>query len=147
MPTLRPAKRVNFEKAPVVHHRGDELLHVVRLARVFGDEGVEGWILAVGRIRGRVSRGFLEVVRWEVRHEIADEEEAGSIVVGREVGNAGTGVVGHGPAQVFLRDLLVSDGLDDVRSGDEHVRRVLHHQIEICGITPEARVLRKKMSA
>ncbi len=45
--------------------------------------------------------------------------------------HAGRRVVGHGATEVFLRDVLVGHGLDDVRTGDEHVARVLHHDVEV----------------
>ncbi len=38
-------------------------------------------------------------------------------------------------AQLFLRNICMRHGLDHVRSGDEHVRRVLDHDVEVsdCG--------------
>ena len=39
--------------------------------------------------------------------------------------------MGHGAAQGLEADLLPGDALDDVRAGDEHVRRVLHHEDEV----------------
>ena len=41
-----------------------------------------------------------------------------------EMAHAADGVVRHGAAQFFLGDVLVGDGLDDVRAGDEHVAGV-----------------------
>ncbi len=48
-----------------------------------------------------------------------------------ELGHAALGVVGQGPAQILLADLLAGDALDDVRAGDEHVGGVLHHEDEV----------------
>ena len=45
--------------------------------------------------------------------------------------HAADGVVGHGAAQLFLGDVLVGDGLDDVGAGDEHVAGVVHHEDEV----------------
>src|SRR5678815_4515684 len=37
----------------------------------------------------------------------------------------------NSPTESFFRDFLMRDGLDHVRSGDEHVGRVFHHYVEI----------------
>ena len=74
--------------------------------------------------------------------------------------------MGYGAAQIFFGDVFVCDGLDDFGPGDKHVAGAFHHEdeigkrgritappahgpimAEICGTTPLASVLRKKMSA
>ena len=40
-------------------------------------------------------------------------------------------VVRHGAAQILLGNIFVRNGFDDVRAGDEHVRRVARHENEI----------------
>ena len=47
------------------------------------------------------------------------------------MGDAAGGVVSHGAAEVFLGDVFVGDGLDDVRPGDEHAGNVAGHENEI----------------
>src|ERR1051326_8418485 len=37
----------------------------------------------------------------------------------------------RGAAELFLRHVLVRHSLDDVRTGDEHVRGVLDHYVEV----------------
>src|ERR1051325_6376088 len=37
----------------------------------------------------------------------------------------------HRAAQLFLRDFLMRHGLDYVRTGDEHVRRIFDHDVEV----------------
>ena len=47
------------------------------------------------------------------------------------MGVAGLGVVGPGAAELLHRDVLAGDGLDDVGSGDEHVRGAVDHDREV----------------
>ncbi len=42
-----------------------------------------------------------------------------------------SGVVGHGAAELLLRDFLVRDGLDDVRAGDKHIGGLAGHEDEV----------------
>ncbi len=96
-------------------------------------EALEGAdVVMVLRIQQeRLDGCFFEVVGGQVRHQVANEEQTGAVVVGREMGDAGAGIVGHGPAKIFLGDLFVSHRLDHVGPGHEHVRSVLHHQVEV----------------
>ncbi len=48
-----------------------------------------------------------------------------------EVRNTGDLVVGGGAAQLFLGDLFVRDGADDIRPGDEHVGGLVDHEDEV----------------
>ena len=65
---------------------------------------------SVGATRG----GVLEVVLWQEREEVAGVLEAGVLVLGGELGDAGLRVVGHRPAELLEADLLAGDGPDDV---------------------------------
>ena len=86
--------------------------------------------------------------------------------MGDEMADAADGVMSHGAAQVFLGDVFVGHGFDDVGPGDEHVAGGIHHEDEIgdggrvdgaagagshdggdLGDHAEARVLRRKISA
>ena len=94
------------------------------------------------------------------------EVERLGFVARRQVRDAAAGRVGGRAAESLGVDILVGDGLHDVRAGHEHVARALDHHresviageytappahgprmTEICGTTPEARTLRRKMSA
>ena len=143
IPTLRPGEAgeadhevgrevlVHLQEAPVVHHRQQELLDVVGLRGVGGTRvSRSSSSRSVGSLRLRTRR-LLQVVRGQVGEQLADQEEAGAVVVHREVGDAGAGVVGHGPAELLLGHLLVGDRLDDVGPGHEHVGGVLHHHVEV----------------
>src|SRR6266446_10271777 len=47
------------------------------------------------------------------------------------MGNAGDAIVSHRTAKLFLRYVLVCHRLDNVGSRDEHVRRVLDHDVKV----------------
>ena len=49
----------------------------------------------------------------------------------QEVRDAADLVVRGGAAQLFLGDLFVGDGLDDVGAGDEHVAGLVDHEDEV----------------
>ena len=59
------------------------------------------------------------------------QRNAFGVVLDREVRDAALLVVRHRAAKVFLGDVLVRDGLDDVGTGDEHVAGLLHHHDEV----------------
>ncbi len=122
---------LHLEEVAVVHHGVEDVLHVVGQAGRVGHQGAQGDLGAVGIVgagpRGRV---VLVVERHEA-HELTDHEQALLVVRAGEMGAAGAGVVGHGPAQVLLADLLVGDRLDDVGPRDEHVGGVLDHEDEV----------------
>ena len=54
------------------------------------------------------------------------------IVLERAVDNAGFGGMHGRAAEGLVGDFLIGDGFDDVRAGDIHVGRVLHHEDEVC---------------
>ena len=53
------------------------------------------------------------------------------VVLGGEVRHAALRVVGHGPAEFLVRDLLVGHHLDHVGAGHEHLARALGHDGEV----------------
>ena len=58
------------------------------------------------------------------------------VFIGRHVvRDTGLGVVRACAAEILEGDILASDRLDDVRSGDEHVRCLINHDREVrdCG--------------
>ena len=115
MPTLRPPKRAKpttmlgakcactSRKRPSSTTASMSVLHVVGLAGLGGDQGVEGRVLAVRRgRRSCASGGSSRLFGGQVGEQLADEGQAGAVVVHREVGDARLRVVGHGAAQVLL---------------------------------------------
>ena len=122
---------VDLEEIMFVGDGVDHILDVVGLHGIGGDERIERRIGAVGRIRGGAARRVVQIVRRKKTHQLADHGEAFGVVARDEMRDAAGGVVRHGAAQVLLGDVLVRDGLDDVRAGDEHVRRIARHENEI----------------
>ena len=122
---------VDLEELAVVDDAPDQLLHVVGLVRARGDEGVEGDVLAVARVRALPARRVLPVVGREEAEEGPDLQDAVGVRVGHDVGDAGDGGVGVRSAERLLRHLLVRHRLDDVGAGDEHRGGAAHHQDEV----------------
>ena len=65
------------------------------------------------------------------REQVADVVEARLLVGGDERGDAGLRGVAHRPAELLERDVLAGHRLHDVGTGDEHVRRLAHHEDEV----------------
>ncbi len=84
-----------------------------------------------GRSAQGCTGGQLAVVGGQVGQQVPDVGEAALLVVVGEVGDSGGGGVGVGAAQVVLADPFSGDGLDHVRSRDEHLRGAAHHEHEV----------------
>src|SRR5581483_6501873 len=82
-------------------------------------------------VAGGTARRVFAIVLRQVAQQLANHACTLRIIRGDEVSHAAHGVVGVGAAQLFLRDVFVSYGLDDVGTGDEHVTGVVHHEGEI----------------
>ncbi len=109
----------------------NDVFDVVRLVRFRGNDGVELLVGAIDGIGARLTRRVVKIIGWHKAQQLANHAEAFGVVVCQEVRHAGLLVVRHRAAQLFLGDLFVSDRLDDVRAGDEHVRGVVDHQDEV----------------
>ena len=125
-------ERVHLEELAVVDDLGDDLLHVVRLVGRVGDEVDDAVAGAVGVVVGLEVGRVLEVVRRQERQEVAHLLEARSARRRTtNVGDARLRRVRHRAAELLLRDVLAGHRLHDVGTGDEHVRRALHHEDEV----------------
>src|ERR1700733_14962285 len=122
---------VDLKKFGIVGERVNYVLDVVGLLRIFRDHRVQRRREAIPGISGGFSRRLVQIIGWQVTEKLADHGEAFGIVAGDEMRDAAGGVVGHGTAQLLLGDLFVRDGLDDIGTGDEHVRRVAGHENKI----------------
>ena len=87
--------------------------------------------MRIGSSVGMTRGGGLEVVLRQEGQQVAGVLQAGVLVLGGEVGDARLRVVGHRAAERLEVDLLAGHRLDDVGTGDEHVRRLLHHEDEV----------------
>ena len=76
-------------------------------------------------------RRLLEVVRGQVGQQRLDVLDRVLLVGAHVVGDTGLGVVGAGAAELLDADVLAGDGLDDVGTGDEHVRGLVDHDGEV----------------
>ena len=125
----------HLEEVLVVDHRLDDVLDVVGHVRVFGHDRLQAFVLAVGVIGARTQGGLLHVVRRKEAEQLADAHERLLLGVAQEVGHAAAAAVGVGTAKLFLVHLFVGHCLHHVRTGDEHVALLLHHEDEVgqCG--------------
>ena len=65
------------------------------------------------------------------REQAPHFEQRVLFVLDGEVRDAAARGVRDGAAQLLVRDVFAGDGLDDVRAGDEHLRRALRHEDEV----------------
>lgn len=123
--------RHDLEERVLVDDLLDQSLHVVRQVRVVRDDITQTLFLTVARIRGGLRLRLVAVVQWQVLIELTQLLQGNHIVVEGTMGHTRDGSVGLGTTKIFLADVLVGDGLHDVGTGDEHVRRALHHEDEV----------------
>ena len=121
----------DLEKIALVHDLQDQFLHVVRLVRIVGDQGVQRHIEAADVIEARPLRHAIGVVGGQEVDQPAHLQQRLDVVFESAVRDRGTRGVHRGAAEFFRGDDLVGDGLHHVRPGDEHVAGVLHHEDEI----------------
>ena len=121
----------DLEEVLVVQHRLDDVLDVIGQVRVFGDDGLEGFRLAMDVVRAGDERRILHIVGGQEAEELADGHHRLLFVVAHEVGDAALRAMRIGAAQFFFVHHLVGDGLHHVRAGDEHVALLLHHEDEV----------------
>src|SRR5919112_2041329 len=122
---------LDLEELPVVHHALYRAADIVGALGRVGDKARQVLVRPPGVVRGPEVRGALQVVLGEEGEQVAHVVEAGLLVWGREVGDAGPGVVGGRAAEVLEGDILARDALYDVRACDEHVARLLDHEDEV----------------
>ena len=126
----RPARLVLEERA-VVDDVVDDVVHVVREARVGGDDVVKGAIHPVGRIGRLDPRWVAQVVLRKERQDAPRGVEGLGFIRRRQVSHAALRRVGDGTAEEFGIDFLMGHRLHDVRTRDEHVARPLDHHGEV----------------
>ena len=80
-------------------------------------------VFAIDRIRRRSVAADRRGCCSADSQQIANQPQALAVVGHGEVRDAARRVVRHRAAELFLRDLLVRHGLDDVGTGHEHVAR------------------------
>ena len=130
---VRREQRLHLEEVAVVDDPLDDAVHVVRLVRRIGDDGVEPTVV-VGDLEldlGVVDRGIRHVVVGQERDEGARVVERVGLVAREVVRDARDRVVRERAAELLHADVLAGDGLDDVGAGDEHLAGLVDHDDEV----------------
>ncbi len=122
---------LDLEELAAIDDTGDDLVHLVRLVRVLGDDRVQFSIHPVRIVGARRGRRIVLIVLRKVGEQAPDEVEGVGIVLGDEMCHPAPGGVDLGPAQFVERHVLGGDGLDDLGPGDEHVARPANHHREV----------------
>ena len=120
-----------FEEVAVVDDDLDELLHVVGNVGGFGHQLVELFATSLGIVTERATRRLFEVVGRQERQQIFDIVDAGLLVLGDERRHTRLARMTPGAAQLLETHFFARHRLDDVGTGDEHVRRLAHHEDEV----------------
>ncbi len=143
MPTARPPSRANptrmfaahagwiSRNAAVVDDATQDVVHVVRLRRLVGDDVIELCVHAISCVARLDRRCVGEVVLRQVREQASDRLHRLGLVAGREMRDAAASGVDTRAAERLGIDDLVGHGAHDVRPGDEHVARPLDHHREV----------------
>ena len=127
---LRPV-RLHFHEAAVVEDLADDVHHVIGLVGLVREDGIQRFADAVDGIAAALLWGLLHVVERQQVHEVPGEVDGACVVLCGKVRDAGLRAVGHRSAEVFESHHFVGDRLDDLGSGDEHVRGLVHHDDEV----------------
>ncbi len=124
---------LDLKELALVKHGLDDRLHVIRLVGAVRNEGVEGGVLLgqfqLGRSvpTGRVAQVVLRQELQQVLHVV----DGVVLVRGEVVRHSGLDVVCLPAAKLLKCDLFTRHGLDDVRTGDEHLRGAVRHHDEV----------------
>ena len=124
-------RRLQLEELAVIHDATQDVVHVVRLLRFVGHDGVELRVHPVGRIARHDDRRIGEVVLGQVGEQPPHVVHRLRLVAGSEMRDAAAPGMDPGPTERLRVNLLVGHGLHDVGSGDEHVARALDHDREV----------------
>ena len=121
----------NLEEVALVHDFEDQLLHVVGLVRMVGDQRIQRQVDPLDVVKTRPFRHAVGVVGGQEIDQPAHLQQRLDVVLEGAVGDRGARGVHGGAAEFFRGDDLVGDGLHHVGPGDEHVAGVLHHEDEV----------------
>ena len=122
---------VHFEQFAVVDEATNDGLHVDRFRRVRRDQVVDALIRNAFDRRREVVRGVFGVVRRQEGQQMLDQGDGVLVVFGDEVGVAADRGVHFGAADFGHGRGAAGDGLDDFRTGEEHLRVLARHDDEV----------------
>ena len=126
---------LHFQKFAVVHHRSDDLIHIVGHVGVVRDDFVEYVLFAIDGIGTNHARCAFVVVLRQIGKEVADQCGKFLLGLGREVGHTALFGVHARTAEVLLAHFLTRDSFHHLGAGEEHVGNALEHDDEVgqCG--------------
>ncbi len=115
---------VDLQEVVIIEYPLDDLVHVVGLVGAIGNDRVECQVVLGDGEVGLflfVDRRILEVVLGQEGDELAHILQGILLIGGQIVRVAGLGGVGTPTTEFLHGHVLTGDGLDDRRSGDEHL--------------------------
>ena len=120
------------KKSPVVDNPVNDVTDIIRSLRLRRDNGIEFRILAVYRIVATRAWDFVAIVLRKVRQAVRGccagtprhraERKCATPLIALCV---------CAPPSSSLRDVLMSNGLDDIGTGHEHVAGAVDHEDEV----------------
>ena len=122
---------LHLKKISVVNNMLEHILHVVGMIRFRRNQGIQGSVRPINRVVTSFARRLFQIVGRHKTQQLANHREALGIILGGKVRHAGSLVVRHGPAELVFRHLFMRHQPNHIRPGNEHVRRMFHHQNEI----------------
>ncbi len=124
-------KFVNLKKISIVGNGVNDVLDVVGNIRFRRHKRVQRWFRAIRRIACGTLRHILQIVGGKKRQQFTHQQQALLIVVRKKLSDTADTVMRIGAAELLLRHFFVGDGLENIRSGNEHVAGLVHHHDEI----------------
>ncbi|MNS72635.1 hypothetical protein D3C72_1060540 [compost metagenome] len=116
--------RLEFVEFRAIDEAGDDLAHVVGLARVGGDHAVQ-FLGGIQRRRRLVQADLVRLAPVQVLDDVARQGQRVVVVLGEVVGHAGQPGVNVRAAQVLGADFLAGGGLHQRRAAQEDGALVL----------------------
>ena len=123
--------RLNLEELSVISYSANHLIHIVCLVRILRDNLVQSIVHTVDRVCALYAWSLFCIVAWDVREQALDHLDSLFLCLGSEVGNTTLGCVNRCTTEVLCIDVLTSYGLDNLRTGQEHIRSLLLHDDEV----------------
>ena len=124
-------RRLDLEELAVVDDAPQDVVHVIRLRRLVGHDGIELRVHAIARVARLPRRRIGEVVLRQVSEQSPNGIHRLGLVACREMRHAAASGMDAGAAERLRVDDLVRHRAHDVRPGDEHVARPLDHDREV----------------
>lgn len=121
----------DFKELRVIDQAGNDILDIVGLGRVDGDDLVQRGILTGRGIVGVTNGGGLLVGKGQEVDKVTKALQSFDIVLEGVVGDTRLDGVGLGSSELLLGDLLLGDGLNDIGTSDEKVGSITDHEGEI----------------